>query len=345
MKVLIANSGYSAHYYERLGLSRSANYSGHESLIFDTRAISPFDIFDSYEPDIFIGQGFELNSSFLQCIKERPKLKIYLKVGDDGDERKHYPEKYQILVASEEERKNVRAILEMGNEVIVGCHYIQERLHTTHNFWEEMGCKLLSQMMAADIFDYCNGVELPEFKSDIFLCSGFWEYKSINLKKYLFPLFNPKYNYNIKIFGNSAWPTHYYNGPIDTNLVRHGMKSAVICPHIAEPHVELGAEISERPFKILSNKCFCVADWGQDIAKVFSNGEMMFAKTADEFHGIIRHFLSHPHECESFKERGYNTVINSHTYFHRLKSLFQAFELDTKSIDNGLERARVELCV
>ena len=44
--------------------------------------MSAFDAFDLFEPDMFLGQAYNLTSDLIKCIYERPHLKVGLRAGD-----------------------------------------------------------------------------------------------------------------------------------------------------------------------------------------------------------------------------------------------------------------------
>ena len=54
--------------------------------------------------------------------------------------------------------------------------------------------------------------KLPELASDMAFIGGYWSYKAQVLDKWLLPLCNSDFNYNIKIFGNQPWPCPQYCG-------------------------------------------------------------------------------------------------------------------------------------
>ncbi len=348
MKVLIQHDGgMHAHYFERLGLARALEYSGHNVSFWNNDAISAFDMFDNLEPDIFIGQTYNITDSIIQTVKERPKLLVYMKAGDFGEAVKEYDlTKYEILVASEDEKNKVRKMHEeTGRPNFVGCHYIPDRIESSHGYWMNFGPKPLSMMLGADIFDHTNSEPSEEFASDISFVGGYWGYKGQNIQKYFIPLCGPNQPYNIKIFGGSPWPVHQYCGNLDPSYTKIIHKSAKVCVNVSEPHAILGFEYCERPFKLLSNKCLCISDWNDDLAtKIFNNDGMIWTKNPKEFKQMIDHYLKYPHEKSPIVERGYNKCINEHTYFHRASYLLKAFGLhqDSDNILKSFEKVKIE---
>jgi spore maturation protein CgeB len=64
---------------------------------------------------------------------------------------------------------------------------------------------------------------------------------------------------------------------------------------------------------------------------VFTNDEIVFAKTPEEFHELVDHFVKYPNERIPYIKRGYQTVMNNHTYFHRVSKMLHEFGLEDES--------------
>jgi len=86
MKILISNDGTHAHYFQRIAWANVFNALGIETAIWDCKNVPAFDAFDKFEPDIFLGQSYNLDAATIKCIYERPHLKVGLRAGDWGDQ-------------------------------------------------------------------------------------------------------------------------------------------------------------------------------------------------------------------------------------------------------------------
>ena len=64
---------------------------------------------------------------------------------------------------------------------------------------------------------------------------------------------------------------------------------------------------------------------------IFTNDEIVFADTAEEFHELVDHFVRYPDERLPYIRRGYKTVMNDHTYFHRVSKMLREFGLEDES--------------
>lgn len=349
MKVMISSDGSTAHFFIRKGWAKAFSYSGHETLMWDIKTKPAFDAFLEFEPDLFIGQAYNVDEAVLKCIKDRPDMKVILKAPDWGDMQNEIDSNiYNVLFAQESDIRTVEKMkAETGKPDFVFVHYTQKDTEKTHNGWLNLGVRTVGLLNASDIFDYTRGETIESLKSDIAFVGGYWGYKSKTFDKYLFPLLDPIGKYNVKIFGNQAWPGMHYCGFIPDDLVRNVFSSATICPNLSEPHSQdFGMDINERSFKILSNKSFCISDYVSSLAEeVFTNNELVFVKSPDEFIDRVDYFIKNPEERIPYIERGYETVMGNHTYFHRTAQICEELGLEKERDDcmKGLENFLGEL--
>ena len=178
MKILIANDGPTAFYYIRLGLARAFSAAGHQTVLWDIQQKPPNDAFDEFEPDIFLGQTYNMNRSTINAIKERPHMKVIMKAGDWGPLADDIAkEDYGVLMASEPEKQMIIDLYEeTGKPDYVHIYYHPRFLPSTHGGWNDAGIDVHSHMLAADVFDYCNGRRMEQFESDITFIGGYWPY-------------------------------------------------------------------------------------------------------------------------------------------------------------------------
>tara|TARA_Y100000004_G_scaffold55054_2_gene61312 strand:+ start:3684 stop:4736 length:1053 start_codon:yes stop_codon:yes gene_type:complete len=335
MKILISNDGPHAHYYIRMSWLKVFSAMGHEVQIWEKGQRPAFDVFDEFEPDIFMGQTYNLNEATFKCIKQRPHMKVVMRASDWGDIQKDIDlEKYPILVAQEEEKKLLERLKEeTGKPDFVHNHYHDNWIRHTHNKWEDIGIKPISLIHGADIFDFYLRNPVEALRCDIGFVGGYWPYKAINLDEYLIKLCHPVGKYNIKLFGNSNWPVTQYCGRIASENVGALFASATISPNISEPHSQdFGYDIIERPFKVLMSGGFCISDYVESMANdVFTNGEIIFAKTPKEFKTLVDYYVKNPLERFQHIQAGYQSVVKNHTYFDRMATVFSALGLESEA--------------
>ena len=328
MKILIANDGPTAFYYIRTGLARAFHASGHEVLLWDIHKKPAFDMFDEFEPDIFLGQTYNTLSPLVKVIKERPHMKVIMKGCDWGPKIDKIPlDDFGILTSSKTTQHTILDLYEeTGKPDYLHIYYHPDYIGETHGHWINKGIPVHSHMLGADVFDYTNGKRMERFVSDMTFIGGYWPYKAQNIDSFLLPLCHSN-KYNIKIFGNAHWPVVQYCGHIPTEMAKHALASATICPQLHEPHsTYYGFDMSERTFKLLSNKCFVVSDYVEGLHKLFGD-DLVMAKTADEFKKLIDHYLANPEERNGYILKGYQKVMSEHTYFHRVRDIFNNLNL------------------
>jgi hypothetical protein len=348
MKILISSDGTHAHFFQRLAWLNAFRSCGIDAQLWDCKKISAFDIFDKFEPDIFLGQSYNLDEALVKCIYERPHLKVGLRAGDWGDHESEIDKtKFNILFASEKEKKLLKKLKdETGKPDFVHIHYLQDDVDKTHAHYKTIGIEPKSLIMCADINVYGGSSFDPKFECDIGFVGGYWPHKGTVINNYLFPMLGDINKYKIKIFGNQPWPVNQYCGMIQDKDVKNLFRSAKVCPNLSEPHAHVfGVDINERIFKILYSGGFCVSDYCEAY-NLFGDG-IILTKTAEEFREKIDYYINHPEEAKQIANKGRKVVIESHTNFHRIASIFEYFGMtkvsdeilkNIKTIDHKLRR-------
>lgn len=349
MKILISSDGRHAHFYQRMAWLKAFRTIGIEASIWDCKAISPFDAFDSFEPDIFMGQAYNLTPSLIKCIYERPHLKIGLRAGDWGDHEEQVDKsQFNILYAAEQEKEALAKLKEeTGKPDFVHIHYDQDAMGITHNHWKnKLDIDTLSLMLCADIDEYYYSSFQKHLACDIGFVGGYWPYKSLVIDQYLLPLCFPVGHYNIKIFGNQPWSgVNQYCGVIGDPDVKNLFASAKISPNLSEPHAqEFGFDVNERVFKILCAGGFCVSDHVESINKIFGD-TVPTARSRAEFADKIAYYLQNEDERNDLAKKGKAILLDGHTNFHRISSILKAFGYaeEANDIINKWNRTKEEL--
>ena len=320
MKILIRHEHNASHYIYS-GLMSAFKSMGHQCAFWDNEAISEFDAFDMFQPDLFIGQGYNLTRATIKCLKERPDTKVLLKVGCWGPVCQDVDtEKYPILNATDEEMKSVGQVAASLSAIknLVLFNYVHpNRKDYLMSAWEETVAKTIGLLPAADTSQFANGSFQEELSCDIGFTGGYWPYKGQNLDKYIIPLCYPVGKYNVKIFGNQAWPVPQYMG-----------KAAKVCPNVSEPHANVfGFEVNERIFKLAYSKAFFVSDPIASLSEdIFTQGEAVISKGPDDFNSLIKESINNEDMRKKHIEACYATVAKNHTYKNRVKQIIESFE-------------------
>ena len=330
MKILIKHEGSASHYIYT-GLIKAFQLMGHDC-VFWRHDIPAFDIFNMFEPDLFIGQGYNLDRATLKCIKNRPSLKVLLKVGCWGEVCQDVDtEEYPILMQTEEEIRNVEKIASYLSAIqnLVLFNYVHpNRKNYLMGTWEETVAKTIGLLPAADHTEYSKVKFDKNLQSTICFVGGYWPYKGRNLDKYITPLCYPVGKYNIKIFGNQPWPVPQYMGVANNETCKKAFASALICPNVSEPHANVfGFEVNERVFKLAASKAFFISDPIASLTEdIFADGEAVVAEGPKDFHSLIEYTIKNPETRDAHIKSCYETVMKSHTYKNRAKQIIESFD-------------------
>ena len=323
MKVLISSDGMHAHFYQRKAWVNAFNACGITAGFWDCNNVTAFDAFDAFEPDIFLGQSYNLTPSLIKCIHERPHLKVGLRAGDWGSHQ--YGEEDRVLYCSRQEIDTVEKLKEQtGQPNFVHIHYTEEAIEKTHNNFKNIGIEPISLMMCADSVDYGNAIVEEDLKCDIGFVGGFWPYKGQVITPYLFPLLHPVGRYKAKIFGNQPWAVNQFCGLISDERVKNLFVSAKICPNLSEPHAQRhGFDVNERIFKILYAGGFCISDNVKGY-EIFGDG-VVVVNSPEEFSEKVEYYYHNSDERLTIAQRGQQIVTENHTGFHRIAQMLSRF--------------------
>jgi hypothetical protein len=325
IKILIANDGYHAHYFERMAWVNAFNSLNFvEAQMYDIKTPA-FRVFDAFEPDIFLGQLYNLDVATIKCIQKRPHLKVGLRAGDYGD--LETDPRFNILKVTEKELTVLDTLKkETGQPEFVYIHYEPESVKKTHSKFEQMGIKTAGILLCADVHSYIGGVYNDYFGCDIGFVGGYWPYKAQIIDKYLLPLCFPVGKYSVKIFGNQGWNgVNQFCGTINEQDVKDLFVSAKICPNLSEPHAhEYGVEVNERTFKVLAAGGFCISDNVASHKRIFGDG-VVFADSPIDFEEKIQYFLGRPEERKLVADKGRKIVLKNHTNYHRVSQILSLF--------------------
>ncbi len=341
MKILISNDGATAHYYIRQGIAEALTYAGHEVIIWELNKKPAFEMFDIFEPDLFITQSYNVNRAIYKNIIKRPQMKVIMKGSDNSAFSRSLNEKgYPVLVSTEEEQDTIlRLKEETGKPNFLFCHYDQTEIDITHKDWIMKGIKCRSLCNASNIFRYTKGVKQEKFSGDCVFVGGYWPYKALTLDSYILPICSNN-KIKFKIFGNQQWNVNRYCGFLPSDQERHVLKSAKICLNVHEKHSQdFGYDVIERPYKLMTNKCFMISDDVRCLKNKFTNlgydPELIFADSPDRFKELIDYWLDETPERLEEKEfiikQNFEECISKHTYFDRMSDIFFSLGLEWDS--------------
>lgn len=322
MKILITDDQAGAHTYIRVAAAKAFMSLGFECKVWNIKQKPAADVFDEYEPDIFISQTYNLTDYICSLILERPHLQVALRAPDYSNYATEVAKQYPILTAKAAEVERVVRLHEKcGQPIFLHCHYPQNYLNITHEGWIKQGLRVISVLNFADPYSYSHGQFREELASDICFIGFRHPYKALMLDPYIGQLSYPIGRYRIKCFGN-GWGGHIACGYASEENCRDLLASATICPNIHEPHSRLGYDLVQRTFNNLLNKGFVISDFVQGLVDLLPDC-LRFAKSPEEFRALVDYYLSNKDERLPFIERGYNEVKNKHTSFDRAELMLR----------------------
>lgn len=320
--------------YVRGGWGRAFKAAGHDFRFWKPETKSIFDAMSEFEPDIFLGTTYGVDRAMHKCIAARPHMKVGLFASAWGPCLNDVDlVKYPLVVVGEQEKGVIERLKrETGRPDFVFIHVTDKYLEGTMGGWREAGVTPLGILNAADTIDYRRGTPRRELACDVAFVGGYWGYKARNLDSYLLPLCHQSTGLNVKIFGNQRWPVAQYIGPIQDALVRDLFATAHVCPNVSEPHsTDLGWDIIERPFKVLSAGGFCVSDHVEEAREIFTEYELPMAKSPQDLRNLVEYFVDDLQQREPFMTKGRQKVLESHTYFDRTAQMMTGFGLTTEA--------------
>ena len=77
---------------------------------------------------------------------------------------------------------------------------------------------------------------------------------------------------------------------------------------------------------------FCISDYVESMANdVFTNNEIVFAKTPAEFKQLVDFYIKNPDERLKHMKTGYESVVKNHTYFERVATILENVEWESEA--------------
>ncbi len=322
MKVLISNDGPCANYYIRAGWMNALNAAGLTARMWDIHTVPAFDAFTSFEPDVFIGQTYNIDRAQMKCIKARPRMKVVCTASNWGAGDKDIdPVKYPILFATDEEKKRIELLKkETGKPDFVFIHYDSSDIERTMGRWKDIGVIPMSLLSGADLISYYGSTVVESLKADVGIVSGWWPYKGKNLNKYILPLCEPLGKFKVKIFGNQKWPVGQFCGFLKESTVKDLFRSVMVCPNAYEPHsIDLGFDITERVFKVAAaGGMYVDCGYLKALHRVFGEDTIQYVTSPEQLEDLILSYRNDEERRQKWIYKLQKAVLERHTYFDRM---------------------------
>lgn len=324
MKWLCKHEQMASHYIYN-GIRRALENLNHEFEFWDTNQNSAFDIFSKINPDIYMGQGYNITRAEIKNLNERSDIKVLLKVGMDGLINDEFDfSQYEALFANDEERDNVDKIKNKNRLFLFNYHTAKYDDYILGN-WKKRGYNIFPLPPMGDPYIFYPDYD-ENHKVDISFIGGYWPYKAKNLNPYIMKLCHPVGKYHIKIFGNQTWPVPQYCGFLSNELTRKVISSSKIYPVIHEPQSnKYGYEILSRLYNGALCKSLVISDYVESINDLFPDGEIPMFDNPKDYHACIDYYLSHENERLELVEKQYNKVKNNYTYDNLVPKILEIF--------------------
>lgn len=336
MKVLCEHTPCGPHYV-RSGWGRVFMATGHDFRFWSPGSKPAMDAFSEFEPDVFIGTTYGVDRAVYKCLAARPRLRVALFASAwgplvDGLD----PGEFPVVVAGAEERRTIaRLKAETGHPAFVFLHVTDRYLDGVLGGWRSAGVEPAGLLNAADLYQYGGATPRPDLRCDASFVGGRWPYKARNLDRFVLPLCHPGSGLHVKVFSAHAWPVVNRLGHCSDDEARDLFASSAVNLNVSEPHStdpRLGFDVIERPFKVLAAGGFCVSDYVPEAAEeVFPDGEVVFARTPEEYRKVVTHYARNQGEREWHTTRGRRTVLARHTYHHRVADMLRRLGLPAEA--------------
>lgn len=188
--------------------------------------------------------------------------------------------------------------------------------------WKEDGLNFEFLKLAADPFFYYPD-SAPKKYGQIKMAyvGGYWPEKAQAFEKYLRPFEDILHTYG---YGN--WPYKHYGGKLDIKEERQLYSNAGLIPLVTSPAGWDMAEVTERYFKAPACKAFCIADQNPGLKDVFTEDEIIQAKSPEHFAELVNDYLKGKIDTKYWRNKTYEAVMKKHLYKHRAMQIKNLIE-------------------
>ena len=137
----------------------------------------------------------------------------------------------------------------------------------------------------------------------------------------------------------SGWDTVASSSPLKKHIRKthtrpeewikiYSNSKIVLVTHYSESKEIPVYQVSPKVYEALACRALVFSDKQRDMAPLFRDGEhLVLFRDVKELQEKIRYFLAHDGERERIARKGYQEVIEKHTYAHRMKKLSDCLRL------------------
>lgn len=216
-------------------------------------------------------------------------------------------------------------------EVLAGEGFIDLILHPYSRvltklcfaYWLQQGLPVMEEPLAADTATYSKPY-LPRLKRyAISYIGGWWPFKGQQLDRFLLPL-KQHFNKELAVFGN-GWPYSSEGFVSDRRYKQIVWMSKVNLVFHEPSQVQgLAVHVNERIFKLYALGAFAICDNNPCLREYFDEDALVICAEPEEMVAQCSYYLRHPAERRRIAAKGYQTVLQRHTYRDRARALLSA---------------------
>jgi len=314
MNILLTNTVRCAIYFILRSWERALVALGHKVAWFDNN--TTIDFLESFKPDIYVGVSGHFHA-LPETIREKYKTKVVYHVNPYGKRIESEPGWPDINESDE----TIDKVAKQKPDLVWG-YFCNDHVVYWHKWRSELGIPVCGIPTAGDHILYTKRNPEDRFKCDLAFVGGYWDYKGINLKKYLIPLCD---RFNIKIYGSGWHKQNIIAGEISDEDVPILFSSAKIGPCVHEPHTTVyGIDIPERIFKVPLCGLLAVTDPVMNIEYYFPPGTIPVAINPEHYVSLVEYYLRDKNRRKALARIQKNHILSNHTYIHRMMTLFNA---------------------
>lgn len=329
LTIFITNSKSGAFFEISKGWRNAFAFGGHKAIHWDGNP----DVWYQHKPDIYIGC-----SGWKQKLPPKHGAKVAIHVNPFCDATIKVPAGPTI----NEPKPAIDWTVAQKPDFVFG-YGLQDDMNQWWYKWKrDRGIKMVGMPNAADTTIYGPQPPTPELICDVGWVGGYWDYKAINLDKYIVPVAK---KFKSIWFGWSG-PKGLWRGQATQNKITALFNSAKICPCVVEPHTTAyGIDIPERLFKVAACNALAVSDPFLGLDRYFSPDILPTASDPNHYMELCTRYInmdSTQRKAQAAKLR--RVVLAEHTYFNRIRTFLYEFGYysEADEYDKIIARASAE---